>query len=391
MTNVPVNPEVLKWARLERGLGVDEAADRLGMSEEELLDLENEDNPSQPTLGVLRNIAKKYEIAFATLLMPEPLPADTRPEIEDFRTVAGQEAELSLRLNVAIEDVHQKIDTLADLRNVVPDMFWEFASPRISLDDNAEEIADEERRRLGISVDEQLEWPRPRAAFESWRNIVESQGTFVVQHKLGLRDDVRGFSVLDERELPIAVLNSQEADYGPRNFTLFHEYAHLMLRRTGISDENRHRSIERFCNQFAAFFLMPRQRFVDAAHEENPGAEWSDVNLGRLANAFKTSLSAVAIHLEETELIGPGFYDARVLAWGGRDRQGQPGGRATHPEKWVNRLGIRQARLILDALDREAINRLEAYELLDVRPTFFAVLRQEVNKRLKEYGGAGQH
>ncbi len=391
MADVAVNPAVLEWARVERGLDPTDAATRIGVSVQEIAALES--GAKIPSLGQLRKIASAYEIAFASLLMPEPLPVSTRPEIEDFRfrTYRSEPADRTFELNLAIEGVFEQIEILSQLKQTAPDIFLELDVPQITLDDDVEEAASAERRRLGVTQDVQFQWTRPKQSFETLRSVIERQGTFVFQRKLGNPKAVRGFSIFDDRAVPVAVVNQEEGDYEPKNFTLLHEYAHLLLRRTGISDENPEIGIERFCNQFAAFFLMPRQTFVQVARDADPSGTWADRELGRVATAFNVSLSAVAIHLEDMGLAAPGLYEAKLAAWSRRnipERGG--GGRATWPERWLNRLGVHTTQVVLEALTRNKINQIEAFEILDVRPKFFDQLQDEMNQRIAEYGGVAR-
>ena len=82
MVDVPVNKDVLVWARNERGLSEKDAAKRLKLSKSELAELES--GKKKPSLALLDKIAQKYQIPFASLMMPEALPATKRPA--DFRT-----------------------------------------------------------------------------------------------------------------------------------------------------------------------------------------------------------------------------------------------------------------------------------------------------------------
>ena len=65
MVDVPVSKEVLIWAREFRGLEVEEAADRLGFSVEELQAYEG--GGRYPSLGKFETIAKTYRLPQATL------------------------------------------------------------------------------------------------------------------------------------------------------------------------------------------------------------------------------------------------------------------------------------------------------------------------------------
>jgi transcriptional regulator with XRE-family HTH domain len=55
MASIPINREVLIWAREQRGLSLESAAERLNMPVGDLLALEGGARP--PTLGVLERIA----------------------------------------------------------------------------------------------------------------------------------------------------------------------------------------------------------------------------------------------------------------------------------------------------------------------------------------------
>jgi hypothetical protein len=162
-----------------------------------------------------------------------------------------------------------------------------------------------------------------------------------------------------------------------------------LLRAGGISDQNRTNVIERFCNSFAAFFLMPRPAFVHESSIINSANEhWGDSHVTRLANRFRVSKSSVAVHLEELGLAPSGFYREMKELWRVR-RPKSLGGRATPAQKYVNRLGNRYIEVVFDALGRGVINALDAYEFLRVKPKHFSELRREVEERRATYGKAG--
>jgi Zn-dependent peptidase ImmA (M78 family) len=80
--------------------------------------------------------------------------------------------------------------------------------------------------------------------------------------------DARGFSLTDG-EPYVIVVNSSDADRA-RLFTLFHEYAHLLLNtpvicNQGEDDLKEYAPVERWCNHFAGAFLAPRDEI-----EKNP-------------------------------------------------------------------------------------------------------------------------
>jgi Zn-dependent peptidase ImmA (M78 family)/DNA-binding XRE family transcriptional regulator len=382
-----VNPEVLKWARKERRLTEADAAERLEITEAALADLES--GVHVPNITELRHIATKYRITFAALLMPEPLPNSTRPTVKDFRTDGGMGATYDHDMMVELEDINQQLDLLADLRGHEPELFGERAIPMVSVNDNPTTVAATERESFAIPVNRQLGWRTPMDAFLVLRAAIERRGIFVYARNLGTPRNCRGFSVFDERNLPTIVVNSSgEEEYGPRNFTLLHEYGHILLREAGISDQNRQNIHERFCNQFAADFLMPRQPFRRFAETLiAPDRRFNDEMVGVLAKRFKVSKSAAAIHLETVGLAPEGFYQDLKEAWRKRAKANRRGGISSYAEKVVNAYGVRHVGLVMEALQRRKIDELDAHEMLNVKSEHFDAIRQTADERQEVYGG----
>ena len=139
MADVPVKGAVLKWARDERGLTLTAAAELLDLEEEYLAKLEGDE--LKPNVGLLREMAQKYEIGFSSLLMPAPLPPTTRLEVEDFRTIRSNKTAWTSSLLALIDNANIAIEGLNDLRAEAPDLFSDVRLPRYTLDDNPEKIA----------------------------------------------------------------------------------------------------------------------------------------------------------------------------------------------------------------------------------------------------------
>ncbi len=274
----------------------------------------------------------------------------------------------------------------AEIRQNDPDLFASPAIRNYVSTRSAIDVAAEERRLVGISLDMQMSWPTPAQAFRYWRHQVERAGVFVQILNLGPESLCRGFTIYDERGIATAVINGEDAEGPARTFTLFHEYGHLLIRQPGVSDQNRNNSTERWCNEFAAYFLMPPERFKREAVVLDPGSHWNDATIRKLAELFNVSMSAVALHLEDVGLAKPGLYQRKTEEWRNR-KKGKPFAQMSYPERQVQRLGVRHVGVVLDAVDKRDINQLEAYQLMDVDPRFFGDLRKEVEERQKTYGG----
>jgi Zn-dependent peptidase ImmA (M78 family)/transcriptional regulator with XRE-family HTH domain len=386
MVDVPVNKDVLSWARMERKLA---PADAARLAKIPLNDLTAyEAGRKQPTLGVLRKLASAYELPLATLLMPEPLPDTTRPKINDYRTLEGRDPSLSHAGQLALEEIDEQLIAFADIRDMDPALVPVPTLAQYRLTDDPAKAGEAERKKANIPAAAQMRWATDREAFLRWRQWIEGQGVFVYQLKMDIRD-CRGFSVWDDRQVAAIVVNAAETEYKYKTFTLLHEFCHLLLRMAGLSDERRNNRVERFCNQFAAYFLMPSAEFKRAAESVNEGATlWTEAQVGRLSNLFHLSKSSITYHLEDVGVVSRGYFDA-LRAELSRRRRSAGGGRATHIERYANRLGARPVETVTRALETGKLSKLDAFEILDVRPDYFNALRREIDRRKAEFGAGG--
>ena len=132
--------------------------------------------------------------------------------------------------------------------------------PKVSVSANAAELAASERHRLGASLEEQLRFHDAYRALWYWRDLVEGTGCFVFQLPFPVEDARASSEYFDEG--PFIVLSTKDEPVA-RVFSLFHEYAHLLLRIGGIcpdfsghylhSFEGR---VEQFCKRAIHFPLL---------------------------------------------------------------------------------------------------------------------------------------
>lgn len=366
VAEINVNGDVLKWARTEREHDRTAAADLLGIPEQELA--EHESGTKKPTVSVLRHMAAKYEINFVSLLLPAP-PAPV-PRLHDFRTLAqGVASALTHETAVAIQDVRDALEAFAELREADP-----LAVPLPRLDtvrprESPEDLAARQRKRFAVTIEDQQRWWTHSFARDEWRRKIEALGVFVYLKPMDL-NDCRGFSMMHEGLAAICI-NDCEETAGAETFTLWHEYCHLLRRAAGISDENRYNPTERYCNLFAASFLIPKTKLREILNSPTKPANYPDTVVRRLANCFKVSNRAMALRLEYTGLAPRGFYSARTAAWDKPKPPRQP--RPTIMVKGptaVGRaarvLGGHHTRTVLKAYKSGLLTGADAHYMLDV-------------------------
>jgi Zn-dependent peptidase ImmA (M78 family)/DNA-binding XRE family transcriptional regulator len=295
MAEIPVSGAVLTWAREFRGLSLDEAAERLGMTAAALEEIETETH--KPTLGQFQKLAAVYRLPLATLFRRTPPP--TPPELADFRTFEGAPPRTSFDFRVALSNVRSLQATLRRLLS--EDENFQGAELRqydLARDPFAQGEA--ERQRIGVTVQQQLDW-NAGDGFRHWRAIVERLGISVYLQKFAL-EDCRGCALLEDGSTPAIIVNKAEESENARAFTLIHEYGHLLVRRPGISDLNRRNPTEAWCNRFAAAFLMPvsgLRRVLPLWPDRTQ--DWNDVAIREGARELKVSAQALAIRLEELD------------------------------------------------------------------------------------------
>jgi Zn-dependent peptidase ImmA (M78 family) len=102
-------------------------------------------------------------------------------------------------------------------------------------------------------------------------------------------------------------------------FTLLHEFCHLALRQSGVSnlggDQNDapNPTVEKFCNAVAAAALMPKDWLLSEQLVKQKGAQksWRDDELEALALRFGVSPEAVLRRLLSLSRTSQAFYDSK--------------------------------------------------------------------------------
>jgi Zn-dependent peptidase ImmA (M78 family) len=289
---VPLNPELLTWARQSAGYDLQAAASRLGISDEKLAAIEA--GEVQITYPQLRKAAEVYKRALAAFFMAAP------PEIKqppaDFRMQQGiADRPLSPALNFELRKAWQHREDALELAMQLGQEFVIFEASA-SLGQAPDVVAKQVRSLLNISIEEQLKWRDSRVALNAWKNAVEALNVLVFEASRIPLEEMRGVSLWGD-PLPVILLNGGDSLTG-RAFSLIHEFTHLLLRQGGICDlapsdmDSQAARIEAFCNAVAGATLVPSEvlgKLLDDGHT----ADWSIAELEELAAHFQVSKEVV--------------------------------------------------------------------------------------------------
>jgi Zn-dependent peptidase ImmA (M78 family) len=175
------------------------------------------------------------------------------------------------------------------------------------LNDDPEKIADVVRRNFNLTVEDQFKWKNPSEGYNILRELIESNNIRVFQFKADI-NELRGFTLLDSKPYVINV-NSKDI-FEARIFTLLHEYGHVILNipalctpYTPISTDTHGVKVERWCNNFAGAFLMPKANLTDD-FDNYHGLS----NYRKMAKKYRVSYAATLTRLVSLDKISSKVY-----------------------------------------------------------------------------------
>ena len=381
---VPVEPEVLVWARDTMGLSRAVVSKHLNVSEEWVGKWES--GEETPTVKTLEKLAKFYKRPLAAFLLPvvpvEPdLPTDYRRFPSDTKPPLSPKTRLAIRRARRLQSVGGELAVSVDRRITT-------GVGKLRQSQNPETAAKKVRKQLGIGIQTQLGWRDSYHALSTWRNVVEESGVLVSQTAMALEEErIRAFS-LAEPQPPVIVLNSQDSPNG-RIFSLFHEYAHILLGNSGIcSIEEADESTEMFCNHFAGAFLVPERDLRDYSLtgrivRSQSSADDFDDALYHLARAFKVSQAVVLLRMVGLSLLGRALYEKKREEWEAKAGEVRKAGFQPDPaRRCIGKNGARFVSLVLEAHKRDRITYSDVADYLGVRTKHLPNIERLVAQKL---------
>lgn len=291
MIRVPVQPDLLRWARERAGRSREDLSRRFPKIEAW------ESGDVQPTFRQLEGFAQATRTPFGYLFLTEP-PVESVP-IPDFRT--GFKAQLERPSPDLLDTVHlcqQRQDWYRDFAVAVHEPAPALvASARVG--DDVVGTAALMRSALGLDLEERKRLGTWTDALRRFIEQADELGVLVmVSGVVGSNnrrpldpEEFRGFALADPLA-PLVFVNGADTK-AAQMFTLAHEIAHIWVGQSAVSD-SRVRALpdqatERWCNQVAAELLVPLEVLRSELDAEADLAR----ELNRLARRFKVSTLVV--------------------------------------------------------------------------------------------------
>jgi Zn-dependent peptidase ImmA (M78 family)/DNA-binding XRE family transcriptional regulator len=390
-----VNPALLVWARKSINMGMDDAAEKIGTKPERLADWES--GYSKPTINQARKMAQVYKRPLASFFLPEPPTSLGFSVPHDFRMLPqDQPRELSPELISQLRRIEYLRDAAINLSDERSPHASNFVG-RSNRSESVRMIVNRAADLLQVPMELRETWHNEYDALNGWKNAVERLGVLVM-HLDGVEvAEVRGVAIA-ETLYPLIAVNGKDSPNG-RIFTLLHEFVHLMLGASGISNlrgtlrrpRSQDQKVEQFCNQVAGEILVPTQelrldREVAAAH----GAiVWPDQTIDRLSRRFRVSREVIVRRLLILNLASPEFYREKRRQYHVEyaHRREQSKGFLPPPRRILRGIGQPFARIALSAYYREVITGSDLAELLGARIKHVPAVEELLGGRTALTGG----
>jgi len=399
-----VTPALITWARETAGFSTTaEAAAQLNINKQQLNAWEDPTNEEKPSIPQLRKLAALFRRPLAVFYMAEP---PTRFAVmRDLRRLPGTgtrhySSALQLEIRAANERRELALELAADLDRQLPKF-------TLAATDREDSGRVGERIRGALRVTSQLQggWKDMdgRAGFNGWRSRIEEAGVLVFQVTRVEPEEASGFAIAADT-LPVIAVNRKDPPTR-RTFSLLHEFAHLMVRVSGVSDletdEKRppeDQRIEVFCNQVAAAALIPREALLSDPRVVAQGlrsTNWSDDSVSELARQFNVSREALLRRLLTFDRTTVDFYRRKRAQYIGeylatRERQKEKsadaGMRRNMPVETISNFGRPLVQMLLSNYYQDRITLSEVSGYLGLKVKHIPKLEQVAGLR---YGGPG--
>lgn len=318
-TTIPVNPEVLKWARETAGLTIDDVVLKIKRKTVTYQNVVSwELGYETPSYAQLERLAYEiYKRPLAIFFFPSP-PEEVTPD-QSFRTLPAYEIEhipAKIRLMLRRAQAYQfNLNEMYDGVNASDKKIANDISFHVN--DSIISIGEKVRKYLSVTVEAQKSFGNSENAFKEWRRILENLGLFIFKDAFQ-SEGFSGFCLYDEK-FPVIYINNSKP-FSRQIFTLFHELAHILFKTGGVDTNiesyinylhGDSKKIEIICNSFAGEFLVPSADF----DKKTSRMVIDDQNISLLANTYYVSREVILRKFFDQGKVNQKFYDEKVSLW----------------------------------------------------------------------------
>ncbi len=299
-----INLKILQWVIDASEFSIEDIAKKTKISLNTLNDvLMGEKKLTQNQLYNISHFFRRPAVIFYLAEIPELY------KLPDFRRTPDYSPGISRELDIKIRNIRTK-------KKFAEEMYIEFNHhfdyeyiERIGKIVDINEIGNEVRKLLNVETKD-LIGINNNNVLNYWKSKLEGIGILIFQFSLD-REVSRGFSFA-EQPYPLIAINSKDTYYA-RAFTIFHEFAHILLNKNGICDKNNEKfrndllDIEALCNKIANAILVPQNEFIDEFRKRRNLDK--EKIISQLSVIFKVSHSVILNNINSLNIITPIDYN----------------------------------------------------------------------------------
>lgn len=329
-----------------------------------------------PTIKQLEELARYTHLPFGVFFLDAP-PVVELP-IPDYRL--GKQGDRGVPSQELLDVIDASVRRQAWLseyvsRHELPGAQFERITEEVPPSTAAQSVS----MLLGFTVEDRSRLrTRENARNHLRRRFEELGGVALISsmvgndnHRMLDRNEFRGFTLADP-VVPLIFINSSGESLSGQIFTFMHEFGHVLLRRSGVSDEDPKRSgsaVEDWCNAFASEILVPTSDLLAQYREETSVPD----ELDRLSSRYFCSPLVVLLKLRKLGMVGATGFEALYAAEEQRSNEnyelsrqrGSAGGDfyANQPFRTSERL----SRAVLADVREGGTSYTEAFRVLGLR------------------------
>lgn len=301
---IQIKTSIIRWACNRIGFLYSELS-----ASKDFKRLSNEkDGAVSLTLKQAEKLAKVLRYPFVFLLLDSPVTDIDKLPIADFRSIEGKEIKPNINLKEQIEYCQNQQDWFSDYVNTCDLDVFKY-NGKFSLHDDPQEVGLKLKEFLKITYKLSK---NANDYLKRLKIILENNGILVssskvlknTQNRLSL-SDFRGFALYDDNA-PLIFINGNDST-SAQIFTLCHELGHIVLGQSGVSDvvKNNSKKIEKWCNEFAANILMPKNDVIETFDQYINISQF----LQDAPKLFHVSTNALLLRIYNLNLIDKDTFD----------------------------------------------------------------------------------
>ena len=376
---VEVEPTVLKWAIETSGWAPTEIAKRLKISPATFQNWFT--GNIHPTIKQLEDLSKTVKRPLAAFFLSEPPKEPPLPK--DYRQLPDREGKFDKKTILAIRRARRLQNISKELAENL-NILLRTAITYVKQSDDPKEIALCYRKEFGFTEElQRKKLKNSHEVFTFLRDAIEQKNILVFQIPM-LLEDARGFALVNDT--PEVVVANSTDEIEPRIFTLMHEFGHVLLHESGVSMPERTLfakrvgPVEKWCNDFAAGFLLPRS-IAESEFPKYKQTLTETSTLNKLSRHYKVSKAMLLYNMFKLQYISQKEYNAVQKRYKFDKVKGPSTGFGVSADKrCIREKGQKFVSLVVNNFEQRLITRSDALDYLSIKSKNLEKILSRVKK-----------